>query len=82
MNLGKEFTDLHFRGEYWFVEKAFGQKISRNVYSVPKIREYPFLDPHFIVRADGSREVGPNAVLVSGPNTYQGLSQSTGRTHQ
>jgi (S)-2-hydroxyglutarate dehydrogenase len=78
MNLGKEFTDLHFRGEYWFVEKTFGQKISRNVYSVPKIKEYPFLDPHFIVRANGSREVGPNAVLVSGPNTYKGFSQSTG----
>ncbi len=75
LGLGKQFTDLHFRGEYWVVNPSFGSKIKRNVYSVPKFREFPFLDPHFIVRASESREIGPNAVLVFGPSAYEGLSE-------
>lgn len=47
-------------------------RISRNVYSVARHGEFPFLDPHFIIRADGSKQVGPNAVLVSGPEAYHG----------
>jgi L-2-hydroxyglutarate oxidase len=38
---------------------------------VPRHPEYPFLDPHWIVRADGRREVGPNAVPVFGPYAYR-----------
>ncbi|HXQ91488.1 MAG TPA: FAD-dependent oxidoreductase [Nitrososphaerales archaeon] len=76
LGLARQYTDLHFRGEYWFVEDSFGKSISRNVYSVPRHKDFPFLDPHFIVRADGQREVGPNAVLVSGPNAYRGFSTS------
>jgi L-2-hydroxyglutarate oxidase len=37
---------------------------------VPKYPEYPFLDPHWIVRVDGKREVGPNAVPVFSPYAY------------
>jgi L-2-hydroxyglutarate oxidase len=74
LDLGRQYTDLHFRGEYWVVDRAFAQGISRNIYSVARHREFPFLDPHFIVRADGRREIGPNAVLVSGPYVYRGLS--------
>ena len=76
MGLAKNYTDLHFRGEYWKVEPEFGIKVMRNIYSVARHTEFPFLDPHFIVRADGWREVGPNAVLVSGPNAYTGLSST------
>jgi (S)-2-hydroxyglutarate dehydrogenase len=79
LELAKQFTDLHFRGEYWLVDDSFGRRVSRNIYSVAKHKEFPFLDPHFIVRANGKREVGPNAVLVSGPNVYRGLSR---RFHQ
>ncbi len=79
MGLAKQFTDLHFRGEYWRVEDSFGREIKRNIYSVARHKEFPFLDPHFIVRANGQREVGPNAVLVSGPNVYRGLAGSTGQ---
>jgi len=74
--VARQYTDLHFRGEYWSVEDSFGKNVSRNIYSVPKIKEFPFLDPHFIVRENGRREVGPNAVLVSGPNAYKGFSTS------
>jgi (S)-2-hydroxyglutarate dehydrogenase len=74
-HLAREYTDLHFRGEYWAVDASFGSKIGRHIYSVPKFKEFPFLDPHFIVRANGTREIGPNAVLVFGPNAYHGLSE-------
>ncbi|MFQ5997810.1 MAG: NAD(P)/FAD-dependent oxidoreductase, partial [Candidatus Bathyarchaeia archaeon] len=73
MDIGKEFEDLHFRGEYLVVDPRFDTLCTRNIYSVPKYQKYPFLDPHFIVRADGRREVGPNAVLVGSPTDYAGI---------
>lgn len=75
LGLADEYVDLHFRGEYWHVSQSFGERVSRNVYSVPKRQEFPFLDPHLIFRADGRREIGPNAVLVAGPNTYRGVAR-------
>lgn len=74
MGVAGEYTDLHFRGEYWLVDEPFASKISRNIYSVPKQKDYPFLDPHFVVRYDGVRQLGPNAVLVFGPKVYSGIS--------
>ncbi len=76
LNVGGEYEDLHFRGEYRLVDADFGKSVSRNAYSVPRHTEFPFLDPHFIVRADGRREVGPNAVLVGGPYVYRGIANS------
>ncbi|MCX8192060.1 MAG: FAD-dependent oxidoreductase [Nitrososphaerales archaeon] len=76
MDLGLEYTDLHFRGEYWVVEPKFGELIHRNIYTVPYVKEYPFLDPHFIVRYNGVREIGPNAVLVASSETYNGLANN------
>jgi L-2-hydroxyglutarate oxidase len=73
MGVGKEFTDLHFRGEYWLVDEPFASRIKRNIYSVARHSQFPFLDPHFVVRADGTRQIGPNATLVSGPFVYKGL---------
>ena len=70
MGVAKEYTDLHFRGEYWQAPKEFHDLTKLSIYSVPKHPEYPFLDPHWIVRADGRREVGPNAVPVFGPYAY------------
>jgi L-2-hydroxyglutarate oxidase len=70
MGLAKGYSDLHFRGEYWVAPPCFRDLTRMSIYSVPRYPEYPFLDPHWVVRIDGSREVGPNAVLVSGPFTY------------
>jgi L-2-hydroxyglutarate oxidase len=70
MGLAKGYSDLHFRGEYWMAPPCFRDLTRMSIYSVPRYPEYPFLDPHWVVRIDGSREVGPNAVLVSGPFTY------------
>jgi L-2-hydroxyglutarate oxidase len=73
--IGKDFTDLHFRGDYWLVDEPFASRVGRNIYSVARHSQFPFLDPHFVVRADGSRQIGPNAALVSGPFAYEGLGK-------
>jgi len=73
MGLGEAYSLLHFRGEYWVVDDSRAPRVSRNIYSVARHKEFPFLDPHFIVRASGRREVGPNAVLVAAPDSYHGV---------
>lgn len=70
MKVAQDYTDLHFRGEYWQAPDQYKNLTKLSIYSVPKNPEYPFLDPHWIVRADGRREVGPNAVPVFGPYAY------------
>ncbi len=71
MGVAREYTDLHFRGEYWQAPAQYQDLTKLSVYSVPRHPEYSFLDPHWIVRADGRREVGPNAVPVFGPYSYR-----------
>src|SRR6058998_3608377 len=73
LGVGLEYCDLNFRGEYWEVGKEWAFLASRNIYTVAQHPELPFLDPHWIVRADGRREIGPNAVPVAGPYTYRGF---------
>jgi L-2-hydroxyglutarate oxidase len=70
MDVRPDLTDIHFRGEYWQAEPEYQHLTKTSVYSVPKHPEYPFLDPHWIVRADGRCEVGPNAVPVFSPYGY------------
>ncbi|MFQ5969504.1 MAG: NAD(P)/FAD-dependent oxidoreductase [Nitrososphaerales archaeon] len=77
--LAEQYDDLHFRGEYWIAEKQFADLVNRNIYSVARFSEFPFLDPHWIKRADGKTEIGPNAVPVASPETYEGYSD--GLTH-
>lgn len=73
LGVGLEYANLHFRGEYWEVGPEWYYLSSRNIYTVPRHPDLPFLDPHWIVRADGRREIGPNAVPVPGPYTYRGF---------
>ncbi len=75
MGVGLEYADLHFRGEYWIVDESVMNLVDHNVYAVPRHKEMPFLDPHWIVRANGRREIGPNAVPVSSPWAYEGLAR-------
>ena len=70
MGVAQGYTDMHFRGEYWQAPPEYHNLTKLSIYSVPKHPEYPFLDPHWIVRADGRREVGPNAIPVFGPYAY------------
>ncbi len=75
LGIGKGYTDLHFRGDYWLVGEPFAARVTRNIYSVARHKQFPFLDPHFVVRADGTRQIGPNAALVATPFTYKGLGR-------
>ena len=74
--LANEYASLNFRGEYWVVDEPFASRVSSNIYRPPQFPQYPFLDPHFVVRADGTRQIGPNAVLVPGPYVYAGVGLS------
>jgi len=70
--VASEYSNLHFRGEYWIAKQEYQDLVGTNVYSVPNTPDFPFLDPHWIIRADGQSEVGPNAVPVPSPETYSG----------
>ena len=70
--LANDYSSLHFRGEYWIANDEYTNLVKTNIYSVPKYPDFPFLDPHWILRADGKSEVGPNAVPVPSPETYSG----------
>lgn len=76
LGLGVEYCDLNFRGEYWEIGQDWANLANRNIYTVAQHPELPFLDPHWIVRANGKREIGPNAVPVAGPYTYKGFFNS------
>jgi len=67
-----QYSNLHFRGEYWIAQKEYTDLVKTNIYSVPNYPDFPFLDPHWILRADGRSEVGPNAVPVPSPEIYSG----------
>lgn len=73
LGLANDYSSLHFRGEYWIADKKYENLINTNVYSVAKFTNFPFLDPHWIKRADGTTEIGPNAVPVATPETYSGF---------
>lgn len=78
IGVAEEFTDVHFRGEYWKAPREYFHLTSTSIYSVPKFPDYPFLDPHWIVRWDGSCEVGPNAVPVFSPYGYDHVENVKG----
>ena len=70
MKIATQYSDLHFRGEYWLAPEEYRNLTKLSIYSVPKYPQYPFLDPHWIIRVDGRREIGPNAVPVFSPYAY------------
>ena len=71
VGVARNLTDVHFRGEYWKAPKEYHKLTKTSVYSVPEFPDYPFLDPHWIIRVDGSCEIGPNAVPVFSPYGYK-----------
>ena len=71
VGIAENFTDVHFiEEEYWQAPKEYLKITKTSIYSVPEVPEYPFLDPHWIIRVDGRCEVGPNAVPVFSPYGY------------
>jgi (S)-2-hydroxyglutarate dehydrogenase len=43
MKVAGEYTDLHFRGEYWQAPPEYRSLTKLSIYTVPKYPEYPFL---------------------------------------
>jgi len=72
-DLFESYSDLHFRGEYWIADSNYADIVKTNIYCVARHPEFPFLDPHWIKRANGTTEIGPNAVPVPTPETYDGF---------
>ena len=72
LGLASEFSDLHFRGEYWISDPQYSDLVKTTTYTVAEFKRYPFLDPHWIKKANGQTEIGPNAVPVLSPETYEG----------
>jgi len=72
LGLATEYSDLHFRGEYWIADPQYSDLVKTTIYTVAEFKGYPFLDPHWIKKASGQAEVGPNAVPVPSPETYEG----------
>ena len=71
--LATEYSDLHFRGEYWVADTKYQDLVKSTIYTVAEFKGYPFLDPHWIKKANGQTEIGPNAVPVSSPEIYEGF---------
>ncbi|MGC6422232.1 MAG: L-2-hydroxyglutarate oxidase [Flavobacteriaceae bacterium] len=62
-----------FRGEYLKFKKGYEDRVNHLVYPVPDA-QFPFLGVHFTRMIDGSREVGPNAVLALKREGYHRFS--------
>lgn len=58
------YNNLYFRGEYWIAPSKYRYLTKHSVYSVPEFHQFPFLDPHWIIKSNGNREIGPNACPV------------------
>lgn len=69
-----DYQDLFFRGEYWIAPPKYDSLTRHSIYSIPQFHQFPFLDPHWIIRTNGNREVGPNACPVFSPYGYDRLS--------
>lgn len=64
LNYRGHYKNLHFRGEYWVAPQKYRHLTTHSIYSIPEFQQFPFLDPHWIIRSNGSREIGPNACPV------------------
>ena len=72
LGLAEQYSDLHFRGEYWIADSQYRDLVKSTIYTVAEFKGYPFLDPHWIKKVNGETEIGPNAVPVPSPETYEG----------
>lgn len=80
LGIAQDYSALHFRGEYWIAQNQCANLVNTNIYSVAKFSNFPFLDPHWVKRANGQTEIGPNAVPVADPETYSGYVGNMSKT--
>ncbi len=70
MKLNLDYKNLYFRGEYWIAPSKYKHLTNHSIYSVPEFQQFPFLNPHWIIRSNGNREIGPNACPVFSQHGY------------
>jgi L-2-hydroxyglutarate oxidase len=68
-----------FRGEYMQIADNYKNMVNHLIYPVPD-PNYPFLGVHFTRMVNGSREVGPNAVLALKREGYKNTDFSLSDT--
>ncbi len=75
LGMGRNHCNVFFRGDYWEVDAGIRDWFGANIYSVPRFKEFPFLDPHWVRRAaSGLVEIGPTAIPVPTPTSYDGVN--------
>jgi L-2-hydroxyglutarate oxidase len=74
MEIPHTYSDLYFRGDYWIAPPKYMDVTKHSIYSTPQFTQFPFLDPHWIIRSNGNREIGPNACPVFSPYGYGNLT--------
>jgi L-2-hydroxyglutarate oxidase len=85
MKINHDYENLHFRGDYWIAPHKYNPLTNHSIYSVPQLQQFPFLDPHWIIRSNGNREIGPNACPVFsqyGYDTKTNLKEFFPRTYE
>jgi len=70
--IGRRYTMLPFRGNYWALKKSAPFNFNRNLYPVPDL-EVPFLGVHVTPSIDGTVYLGPTAVPALGRENYKGV---------
>ena len=70
--VGKQFTMLPFRGNYWELKKDTPFQFNTNLYPVPDL-DIPFLGVHVTPSIDGTIYLGPTATPALGRENYKGL---------
>ncbi|MDY7082899.1 MAG: FAD-dependent oxidoreductase, partial [Halobacteria archaeon] len=70
MGVGKGYSVVPFRGEYYELVPDKAEMVNSMIYPTPD-PELPFLGVHYTKRTDGKVIVGPNAVLAFGREAYR-----------
>ena len=70
--LGKEYTIIPFRGNYYMLKEDRSHLVKSNIYPVPDPRN-PFLGVHYTRTINGDVIVGPTATPIIGRENYKGF---------
>ncbi len=70
--VGKQYTQLPFKGRYYKLATISGIKFKRLVYPVPNLN-VPFLGIHSVTTIHGDSYFGPSAFPAFGRENYKGL---------
>ncbi len=79
MGVGKNYTIVPFRGDYYKVRAERQDVLKSMLYPAPDIN-YPFLGVHWTKKISGETWIGPNAAMAGGRETYGAFGLNIGDT--